>query len=358
MRVVIVGGGVIGLLSALELIQAGCKVTILEKNELGKEASWAGGGIISPLYPWRYPPAVTALAQLAQAAYPLLAQQLMALTGIDIELNPCGMLMLEPQDYRDALVWAQHYQQQIAVLSNTDIQTLSPHIHSFSQGLWLPHIANVRNPRLLQALTKAVLSLGVECISHAEVGQWHVLHDRVVAIETTQGQRFQADNFVVAAGAWTGQILTSVTMDLPIKPIKGQMILYKLPEQVLSHIVLYQGHYLIPRRDGHILCGSTMEDVQFDKTTTVIARQHLEQVATSILPQLAATTPVGHWAGLRPGSPNGIPFIGRVPAIANLWVNAGQFRNGLVLAPASARLLGDLLLQREPCVDSRPYQII
>lgn len=357
MNVVIIGGGVMGLLTALELVRAGCQVTIIEKNDFAQQSSWAGGGIISPLYPWRYPSAVSALAQWAQAAYPQLAQQLVELTGIDVELNRCGMLMLEAQDHRDALVWAQQYQQSITPLTKADIQQLSPLLNQFEQGLWLPHIANVRNPRLLKALIQAVKILGVNCISQAEVKEWHMTQGRVQAVETIHGQYYQADHFVLTTGAWTGQVLNKLDVKVAIRPIKGQMILYKLPQQLLAQIVLYQGHYLIPRQDGHILCGSTLEDTQFDKTTTAEAKEKLIHVATHLLPLLAKETPIRHWAGLRPASPNGIPYIGRVPSLANMWVNAGQFRNGLVLAPASARLLADLLLQRQPCVDARPYQL-
>lgn len=358
MEIVIVGGGVIGLLSAFVLAQANCKVTILEKSSGATESSWAGGGIVSPMYPWRYSPAVTALSQLAQVEYPRLAQQLLAMTGVDVELNACGMLMLEAEDKRDALVWAKQYQQPIHELKATGVSELSPLLAHFDSGLWLPHIANVRNPRLLRALVQAVEMLGVRYIKQADVVGWHSETHRMTALETRDGQKYQADAFVVTAGAWTGQLLASLTIAMPVKPIKGQMILYKLPTQQLAQIVLHQGHYLIPRQDGHILCGSTVEDTGFVKQTTAEALQLLTQSAERILPMLANYTPIGHWAGLRPASPNGIPFIGRVPQFANLWVNAGQFRNGLVLAPASAQLLADLILQREPCVSPEPYQVL
>lgn len=360
MEIVIVGGGVMGLLSALVLVQANCKVTILEKNAGALESSWAGGGIVSPMYPWRYPPVVTALAQWAQAEYPRLAQQLLAMTGINIELNACGMLMLDAEDQRDALVWGKQYQQQIMPLSTTQIHELSPLLAEFSTGLWLPHIANVRNPRLLQALVNAVDCLGVQRINYAEVVCWHTQHDHVTALETRDGKKYAADAFVMTAGAWTGKLLASLdrSLSMPVKPIKGQMILYKLPKQVLAQIVLHRGHYLIPRQDGHILCGSTLEDTGFEKQTTDEAMQLLTTSAERILPLLANESPIRHWAGLRPASPNGIPYIGRMPQFNNVWINAGQFRNGLVLAPASATLLADLILAREPFVNPEPYQVL
>lgn len=358
MEIVIVGGGVIGLLSAFVLAQANCKVTILEKNSGATESSWAGGGIVSPMYPWRYSPAVTALAQLAQAEYPLLAQQLFAMTGINIELNACGMLMLEAEDQRDALVWGQQYQQQLLPLSAKDISQLSPLLANFKTGIWFPHIANVRNPLLLSALMQAVTQLGVCYRNHTNIVSWHKINNRIAAIESSTGEKYTADAFVITAGAWTGQILNLLAITMPVNPMKGQMILYKLPEQKLKQIVLHQGHYLIPRQDGHLLCGSTLENTGFEKQTTDEALVLLQKTANRIMPLLSQYQPIKQWAGLRPASPNGIPYIGRVPQFSNLWVNAGHFRNGLVLAPASAKLLADLMLCRTPCVNPEPYQII
>lgn len=358
MQVVIVGGGVVGLLSALELRQAGCNVIVLERGLIGEESSWAGGGIVSPLYPWRYPPAVTALATVAQAVYPQLAAQLLAETGIDAEFNPCGMLMLDAPDERDALAWALEYGKDIERLHGEALSKLAPHLQGFGHALWLPHVANVRNPYLLRALRRAAELRGVKLLEHHQVCAWRQQDERIVAVQCHNGQQFAAEHVVVTAGAWTQGLLALADVDVPVVPVKGQMLLYKVEPGTLQHIVLHEGHYLIPRRDGHVLCGSTLEPGSFDKSLTVEAREQLEAVAHRLLPILAQQTPVAHWAGLRPGSPNGIPFIGRTPRYGNLWVNAGQYRNGLVLAPASAQLLADLLLERRPSVSPAPYQLL
>ena len=358
MKVVIVGAGIIGLLTAFKLAKAGCQVTVLEKNAGSVESSWAGGGIVSPMYPWRYAPAVTSLSQLAQAEYPLLAQELLELTKVNIELNQCGMLMLEADDKRDAHIWANNYQQKIAYLNGSQVKELSPLIASFHDAVWLPQVANVRNPRLLQALTQALNLLGVLHITDAEVCTWHQSQGQLMCVQTTNQKEYQADMFVLATGAWSGDILAQLNVKIPIKPMKGQMLLYKLPQQVLAHIVLHQGHYLIPRQDGHLLCGSTIEDTGFDKQTTPQALMLLSESAQRILPLLAQHQPIKQWAGLRPASPSGIPFIGKVPHLSNVWLNAGQFRNGLVLAPASAQLLVDLMQGNTPQINPEPYQLI
>lgn len=357
--VVIVGAGVIGLMTARELARAGCRVTVLERGEPGREASWAGGGIVSPLYPWRYPPAVTVLAKQARAAYPALVRELLAETGMDAELSPCGMLMLEAEDTRDALAWAAAEGESLRRYERAALHEAMPWLAlAWREGLFMPAIAHVRNPRLLQALQASVKQLGVRVETGAEVVSTERHAGSVVAVTTADGRKFGAGHVVICGGAWSRDLLERFGIEAspPVRPVRGQMLLYRLAPGSLPCMVMANSRYLIPRRDGHILCGSTLEEAGFDKSTTESARESLMASAAQLLPALAQAQPVAHWAGLRPGSPNGIPFIGRCGAADNLWVNAGHFRNGLVLAPASARLLADLLLERPPVIDPAPYR--
>jgi glycine oxidase len=142
---------------------------------------------------------------------------------------------------------------------------------------------------------------------------------------------------------------------LPVEPVKGQMILLRPESRLVNSIVLSAGRYLIPRRDGHLLVGSTLEYSHFDKATTEEALQSLLESALSLVPGLRSSPVLRQWAGLRPGAPNGIPYIGRVAPFSNLSINAGQYRNGLVLAPASATLLTDILTGSPEEIDPRPY---
>lgn len=357
----IVGAGIMGLMTARELARAGCQVTVLERSQPGREASWAGGGIVSPLYPWRYSPAVTALARQARRAYPVLVQGLLEETGIDAELVSCGMLMLEAEDGRDALAWATAEGETVLRHGREALQRQWPWLApEWREGLLMPGIAHVRNPRLLQALQASLQGLGVRVVADAEVKGATVHRGRVLSVQTAGGQCFSADQVVVCGGAWSAGMLGQLgaAMTLPVKPVRGQMLLYRLAPGTLPCMVMANGRYVIQRRDGHILCGSTLEETGFDKGITREARESLMASAVRLLPALEGLEPVAQWAGLRPGSPNGIPFVGRVPELENVWVNAGHYRNGLVLAPASARLLADLILQRQPSLDPSPYQIL
>jgi len=356
MRVILVGGGAIGMISAHLLASAGIEVCLLDKGALGQESSWAGGGIVSPLYPWRYSPAVTALAHWSQQFYPDFARTLLETTGVDPEVHATGLYWLDLEDEAEALAWAGREGRRLEQVPMARVAGAVPALGAgFSRAVHMPGVANVRNPRLLKALRAALLrmpnvSLHEQCAVSGFVQQ----DGRITGVRTAQGEML-AEQVVLCAGAWSGELLSSLGLELPVVPVKGQMILYKCAEDFLPAMVLAKGRYAIPRRDGHVLIGSTLEHADFDKTPTEEALASLKASAEELLPALAEAEVVGHWAGLRPGSPEGIPFIGPVPGHEGLWLNCGHYRNGLVLAPASCQLLADLLLGREPIVDPAPY---
>jgi glycine oxidase len=213
----------------------------------------------------------------------------------------------------------------------------------------------VRNPRLVKSLKAALLAQpNVTVREHCEVRGFLRDGQAVVGVNTADGE-LHGDQVVLTAGAWSGDLLESLGVRLPVEPVKGQMILFKCEADFLPSMVLAKGRYAIPRRDGHILVGSTLEHEGYDKTPTVSALESLKASAVELLPALADAQPVKHWAGLRPGSPEGIPFIGALEGFDGLWLNCGHYRNGLVLAPASCQLFADLMLGREPIIDPAPY---
>ncbi|MDX1453599.1 MAG: glycine oxidase ThiO [Oleiphilaceae bacterium] len=350
----IVGGGVMGLMQARELALKGWQVTLLDKSECGKEASWAGGGIISPLYPWRYAPAITALASWSQQYYPHLIQNLEAESDIDPELSRHGLLMLAVDDYQAALDWAQENAYWLEQIDRDQLYRLEPSLREgLEQGLWMSQVASVRNPRLLRALKQIATQhpqITVEEVARVTEVKPHHASPSVV---TEQGRHFEGDVVLLCSGAWTAELLG--LPKLPIEPVKGQMLVFDAPTGLVNRVVLSHGKYVIPRRDGKVVAGSTLERCGFDKTTTADAKEQLADAAIELFPELARCPISYHWAGLRPGSPKGLPFIGALPEYEGVFVNAGHFRNGLVLAPASVRLMTSILCGETPPVDASPY---
>jgi glycine oxidase len=356
--ITIIGGGIIGLLTARELALAGASVTVIEKNQVGQESSWAGGGILLPLYPWRQPEAIGNLALQSLKLYPSLAEHLKNESSIDPEWNPCGLLITKNPDFQQAVDWCKRYG---LVYQAADADGFKRLNTQPDHPLWLPGIAQARNPRLIKSLQQALIKQGVRLLEHCELTGVKLAEQRVDAISTTRGA-FSINQLIVSAGAWTGQLFRQLMLDSvlqapKIAPVKGQMLLFDATPEVLPYMVLENDHYLIPRLDGKILAGSSVEFDDFNKTTSLEVKERISAFALNLLPALRDFPLIGHWAGLRPGTHQGIPYIDRHPAFDNLYINAGHFRNGLVLGPASAQLLADLILNRPALVSPEPYRL-
>jgi glycine oxidase len=322
-EIIIIGAGIIGLSSAYELAKSGAKVTVLERGTAGKEASWAGGGILFPLLPWDYPEEVTSLAQAGASLYREWSARLQESSGIDPEYSKCGMTVLPGvRSMEKADAWCTAHGMR--------------HFGGASGEFVLPDVAQVRNPRLLQALRKTLENMGVGIIEHCAVHDFVRKEGKLSGLRISDGSVLTAERYVVCAGAWSGEMLGRKD----IFPVKGQMLLFDA-KGLLDTILLKDDIYLIPRRDGLILAGSTLEYCGFDKSLT--SENHLRAKASEMLPGLERLSPVKHWAGLRPGSPGNIPTIARHPEFENLYLNIGHFRYGVTMAPAAAKMLSGIV---------------
>jgi len=354
-HVIIIGGGIVGCMTAMQLRKRGHRVTIVERNQIASqtsgESSWAGGGIIFPLLPWQYSDAVNALTRNAAASYQALSRQLLQETGIDANFAQSGFLLLPKFDLEIALDWCAKNKlaAQKVKAANFGVQSLSG-----EDALWLPEVCQIRPPYFMQALRSWLEQNQVTMLEHTQL----VPLQQVAQLncwQTTTGEILEADQFVVTSGAWSFDLLKDTTAKLNIKPMRGQILLYK-PEQNLQQMVYREGFYMIPRLDGYLLAGSTLEDVGFDSGVTESVRTELQAKAEAIMPALKNQAVIKHWSGLRPGTPENLPTISAHPSIQNLYLNTGHFRYGLTMAPASAAMISAIMDNETPALDANPYR--
>jgi glycine oxidase len=353
---IIVGGGVIGLLTARQLFLEGVDVLLLEKGPLGGESSWAGGGIVSPLYPWRYSDAVNVLAERSKKIYPELTKTLFEETGSDCELINSGLFTVTDKD-KEIINWAKTWSLDARFINDyKTIHEIESSVgDAVDKGIWMPDILQIRNPKFVKALKASFDYLSIPYQQQSAVEEIIVENNKVSGVRTKQ-KTFFADKVIIASGAWSAQF--SVTQSsVDVLPVKGQMIMYKGEPDRVKRIILSEGHYIIPRKDGRILAGSTLEKIGFDKTISSSALDELHRAAIKLVPLLEKLTVERQWAGLRPGTEQGIPYICQHDDIAGLYIHAGHFRNGIVLGAASAELMTDIILARQPWCDTSPYTI-
>ena len=356
--VIVVGGGLLGMLATRFLHDAGLDVMVVDKGELGTESTWAGGGIVSPLYPWRYSTPVSQLARYSQQHYPQLCEKLLEETGVDPQWIRSGLLFAQDDELQAAQAWAQEWGYTLQHLTSAEtMRDCEPQVaEGFDKGIFLPEMGQVRNPRIAHALRTSLRLRPLTIAEHYPVSGLLTENGRVTGVRIGD-QVFYADKVVISTGAWTAQFPEMQAANVNIRPVLGQMILFRGPRGMLNRIVLSNGRYLIPRKDGRILCGSTLEMNGFEKRTTEEAKEDLRAAAGNIMPALRELPVLNHWSGLRPGSPDGVPYIDEHPEIAGLYVNAGHYRNGVVLGRASVQLLVDRILGNAPCVDPAPYRL-
>lgn len=355
----IIGGGLIGLMTARELASSGASIAIVERGQPGRESSWAAGGILSPLFPWDYTPAINQLGRWSQLAYPQLAKDLLEQTGIDPEYQISGMLITQENGLDSAIQWCeQNAVLKHPVLKSADLKSAYPNLKiQTNQALLLEHIAHIRPPRLIHALTKYLEQAGVHFLNDQTAVKITNNESAVSAITTESGQTVLAHQYILCGGAWSRELWPGDIRSIDIRPAKGQIILYPACGIELNCMYMHDHRYLIQRRDGRILVGSTLEFSGYDKRITEKAKSELMAFAAETCPALKDQEIEHHWAGLRPASPGSIPYIDQHPELENLFINAGHFRNGIILAPGSARLITDRLLKRTPIMPAGAFAL-
>ncbi len=359
--VVVVGGGVIGLSVARALAKRGlARIVIIERTVLGAESSTAAAGMLAPQAEADAPDDFFELCRRSRDMYAAFATSLLEETGIDIELATAGTLYLAFTDHDVRELEKRHeWQSQaglsVSILSAKEALHLEPSISpDVAMALKFERDTQVENRRLVSALAAANERLNVTQLTGVEVRSLKLQRGEVTGIETSEGF-MSTPNVVIAAGAWSSQIrvenqFSSTDRTLPdvgIEPVRGQMLCFEANPQVLSHVVYSTRGYVVPRRDGRILAGSTSEHVGFDKGVTAAGIQSITNAALQICPQLASHSLVSSWAGLRPRAADGLPVLGPCAEIEGVFYATGHYRNGILLTPVTAELLAAAIVDRE-----------
>lgn len=348
--VVVIGAGVNGLATAWTLAARGLDVCVLDRGPAARESTWAGAGILSLLLPWHYPEPIDALAERGRRLWPEWIARLEALTGLKAEYLVSGMLVADASETTAARAWGGRHGRRV----EPPPPGLAQACPLLEAGLWLPEVAQVRNPRLARLLESAVRAIGVRVLSHTAVTRLDVANGRLTGVQTAGG-RVVCGRAVICAGAWSRGLLGALALGVDIRPVRGQILLLAGEPGLLPTIVWRGGRYLVPRADGRVLVGSTVEAAGFDKSTTAEAGEDLLAYALETCPKLRQANVERQWAGLRPGSPGNLPTIDRHPEVENLLLNAGHFRYGLTMAPAAAELIAALILGGETVLDPAAY---
>lgn len=360
----IIGGGVVGLSIARELAGRGLTVRVLAREPHRHTASWAAAGIFPPapaFSPCTPDDAFTAWSDRLHRAW---AAELLEETGIDNGLRPCGGLHVAADTGLDALRgqsmdWLRKGAR-CEWLDAAALAACEPALAGAVErgvvrgGYALPDEMQIRPPRHLEALARSCAARGVEISHGCDVGSLDLRGGRIAAANTPAGP-VRAGLFCVTAGAWSGPLAESLGMRIETRPIRGQIALLRLPAAILTRVVNQGLEYLVPREDGRLLAGSTIEDAGFDASTTPQAIERLVAFARRLLGGLPDARLEQSWAGLRPGSPDGLPVIGLAPECVNGFVATGHFRAGLHQSTGTAVLMADLVSGRSPTFDPAPF---
>lgn len=349
---IIIGGGIIGMSTARELAIRGAKVAIFDRGQLGMESSWAAGGIISPMRPWAESSELVQLSEYSKNIYQEYVKKIESDSGIDTEYIESGLVIINQDHAAKTKLWAGNKNIKFEEKFERKVFGLNLPAHS----ILLPNIAQVRPPKLLEALRKSLESLSVSVFENTEIKNIEVKNNHFRSVIFDNG-KITADSVIVTAGAWSKMILSNIDVEIDTKPIRGQMLCLKPDEFTTNKMILDGSHYFIPRKDGCLLIGSTMEDVGFENQTTKEGRQDLLDWAYSIEPNLNKAKLVSHWSGLRPSGNTGKPLIGRIAEFKNIFVNTAHFRKGILQAPASAQLLVDSMSGKSSFTDIGKFNV-
>lgn len=349
--VLIIGGGVIGLSLAREVHRKGIrKITILERGETGKESSYAAAGMLAPHAETEQLDDFYYFCNESNLLYPQFAEEIFDETDVDIELDNSGTLYLafteeDLTKLRRRFEWQKNAGLQVERLSAQETRQTEPFVSpDVLESLYFPNDWQVENRKLLYALQKYCELYGIEIREKAKVKRLLTENGKIVGAETDT-EKFFAGKTVLTTGAWTS-FIKAENVALPrVKPIRGQMISFHTAKRLFQKVIYSARGYIVPRADGRVLAGATVEDAGFDKSVNEAGIELLRDHALEIAPSLENLEIYESWAGLRPFAPDGLPVLGGFDEVENLLIATAHYRNGILLAPITARILAEKIAE-------------
>ncbi len=345
---IVVGGGVIGLAIAIETARRGIAVTLLERSVPGRGSTWAAAGMLSPLGEARDRGPFLDFALESLQMYRSWAESLNAASGLSFDYSERGKLHCarsesESVELERRLRWAQREGIRAESLSREDLRKVVPGIsESFDTALLVHDDFRVDNRRLVDALLVSLRRAGVRVRVGARVEGAVISEGRIVGLTLESGERIEGGSVILAAGAWSAGV-RGLPRPPEVHPVRGQMLALVPSVAPSTRVLESEDIYLVPREDGRLLVGATVEEVGFDDANTAGGIHRLLSGAIDLIPRLESARVGEIWAGLRPGTADELPIIGPDPEVEGLIHATGHFRNGILLAPLTARIVADLV---------------
>ncbi len=347
--VAIIGGGINGSSIAYQLSKMGKKVVVIEKNHLACEASSAAAGMLAAQAEIEEDGPFFQLALKSQAMFPALSNELLDLTGIDIEFIQNGMIKIAETveiaaDVQQQAAFQRKWDTEIEWLDSHSLRELEPSLSpSVAGGIYLPNDGHVQPEKLSLAFAKGAEQFGATILENTEALSFIYEQERVIGVKTTLGN-FHCNQVVLATGAWASRLMAETGIDMTVYPVKGECFSVKTDSPIINRTIFSDKRcYLVPKRNGEIYIGATQVDHSFDKNVTPGGIASLIERAVQLVPQILDAPWERVWAGVRPQTGDGLPYIGEHPFWKGLFIAAGHYRNGILLSPVTGTLVADLL---------------
>jgi glycine oxidase len=361
LKAIIVGGGIIGCSVAWRLAAEGVATTVLERGRIGREASWAAAGMIAPQAEAEGPGPFFDLCLKARDTFEAIVDRLVSESGVDPEYDRAGILYValdaaEQTELERRARWQRAAGAPLQELSGAEARRIEPALSpQVLYALHLPTNRRTDNRKLTQAYAAAARKAGAEFVEGARVDAVATRGGRAAGVVMDDGTVREADAVVIAAGAWAGEIRGLENDRVRLHPVRGQIVCFETEPGTLGPALFSLRGYLVPRRDGRLLAGSTMEEAGYNKTVTLAGLEKIARGAAAIVPGLGGLAFREAWAGLRPAARDLLPVLGASPSVPNVLWAAGHFRSGILLSALTGEIIADLVGGRRPAIELAPF---